>query len=116
MLDDDEDLPGPSPPDPTEDLPDPAEGLAPEVDVPSVENPADRLPEPSAVDTQVRQRFWVAVFWLDVAMAGLILGPAYAVFVGGQTIGAVVTLAGALAAFRVYQTYRTFRRETGERG
>lgn len=113
MDDDEPDRPGPSAPDPTEELDDPAEGLVPEVEVPTVENPAERLPDPSEVEAGVRQRFWVAVFWLDVAMAGLILGPAYAYFAGGVEIGVVVSVVGLLAAFRVYQTYRAFRRDRG---
>lgn len=114
---DDEDRPGPSPPDPTEKIDDPAEKYledpAEEL-APSVENPADRLPDPSEVDGKIRMRFWTAVFWLDVALAGIVLGPAYALLEGGTRIGAVVTLLGIAAAFRVYQTYRVFQREQAD--
>lgn len=87
----------------------------PEVDVPEVENPADRLPDPSEVDKEVRDAFWTAVLWMDIALPCLVLGPVY-VFLGGSVqIGGVITLAGVLASFRLYQTVRAFRqRRDGE--
>ncbi|MFB6176455.1 MAG: hypothetical protein ABEI99_04810 [Halobaculum sp.] len=83
----------------------------PEVDVPEVENPADRLPDPSEVDKEVRDAFWAAVLWMDVALACLVLGPLYAVLEGGVRLGGAVTVVGLLAAFRLYQTIRAFRQD-----
>lgn len=115
----DDDRPGPTAPDPTERFDDPVEELVdvPEVEEPSVENPADRLPDPHEVDGEVNRQFWTAVFWMDVALAGVTLGPAYAIIRGGTTVGAVATVVGLVAAFRVYQTYRVFQnRDTDDTG
>lgn len=95
--------------DPVEQYGNAEEDLAPKVDIPEVENPADRLPDPSEVDREIKSAFWTAVVWMNIALAALILGPLYAFIRGGTTVGGVVTVVGILAAFRLYQTIRAFR-------
>ena len=74
------------------------------------DNPADRLPDPSEVDSDVQNAFWRALLWTNVAVAGLTLGPAYAILDDGTRVGAAATVIGAVAAVRVYQTVRAFKR------
>lgn len=81
----------------------------PEVDVPEVENPADRLPDPSDVDKEIKDAFWTAVLWMNLALACLTLGPLYAILNGGTRIGGAATVVGLFAAVRLYQTVRAFR-------
>ncbi len=83
----------------------------PEVDVPEVENPADRLPDPSEVDKEIKDAFWTAVLWMNLALACLTLGPLYAVLNGGTRIGGAATVVGLFAAVRLYQTVRAFRQD-----
>jgi hypothetical protein len=120
--DPDSDVSGPTPRnpepeefDPTERYGNPEEDLpnVPEVEVPTVENPADRLPDPSDVDREVRRAFWTAVVWMDVAIAGVTLGPLFVLFGGDPLIGAAAFVVGVLAAFRTYQTYRAFVNRDG---
>lgn len=91
--------------DPAERFGDP-EGEAPTTEPP--DSPADRLPDPSEVDSDVQNAFWRAVLWTNVAVAGLTLGPAYAVLDGGTRVGAAATVIGGVAGVRVYQTVRAF--------
>jgi hypothetical protein len=93
--------------DPTERFGDP-ERDAPAATAP--DNPADRLPDPSEVDGEIQSAFWRAVLWTNVALAGLVVGPTYAVFGDGTQLGVAATVVGALAAVRVYQTVRAFQR------
>ena len=93
--------------DPAERFGDP-EGDAPAATAP--DNPADRLPDPSEVDSEIQSAFWRAVLWTNVALAGLVVGPTYAVFGDGTRFGVAATVVGALAAVRVYQTVRAFQR------
>ena len=89
----------------------------PEADAPSAPGPADpteNLPDPSEVDGAIQRAFWTALLWTNVALAGLTLGPAYALLAGGTEIGAAVTVVGAFAAVRVYQTVRAFRNRDEE--
>jgi hypothetical protein len=84
----------------------------PEADAPSAPGPSDpteNLPDPSEVDGAIQRAFWTALLWTNVALAGLTLGPAYALLAGGTEIGAAVTVVGAFAAVRVYQTVRAFQ-------
>lgn len=110
-----EKYPEPEEYDPSEQFGDPERDLpsVPEVEIPTVRNPADDLPDPSEVDDEIKNAFWTAVLWTNVAGAGLILGPLYALLQGGTTLGAIATVVGALAAFRVYQTVRAFRQREG---
>lgn len=87
----------------------------PEVDIPEVENPADRLPDPSEVDKEIKDAFWTAVLWMDVALPCLVLGPIYILLGGSTQIGGVITLAGVLASFRLYQTVRAFEQRRDEK-
>ncbi|MEZ3115128.1 hypothetical protein RYH80_04235 [Halobaculum sp. MBLA0147] len=110
-----EKYPEPEEYDPSEQFGDPERDLpsVPEVEIPTVRNPADDLPDPSEVDDEIKNAFWTAVLWTNVAGAGLILGPLYALLQGGTTLGAIATVVGALAAFRVYQTVRAFHQREG---
>ena len=93
--------------DPTDQFGDPERDL---VSTPSVRNPADSLPSPDEVDTEIRQTFWRAVLLTNVALAGTVLGPVYAVVQGDLRVGGAVTAAGVVASVRVYQTVRAFHR------
>lgn len=110
-----EKYPEPEEYDPVEQFGDPERDLpsVPEVEVPTVRNPADDLPDPSEVDDEIKNAFWTALLWTNVAGAGLILGPLYVLLQGGTILGSIATVVGALAAFRVYQTVRAFRQRDG---
>jgi hypothetical protein len=79
------------------------------------ESPADRLAE--RVDQlenadppkEVAVPFWTAVIFADVGILLLVLGPLLAYFRGMVLPGAAITLAGAYALYRTYDTYREFR-------
>lgn len=92
--------------DPTERFGDP-EGEAPSA--PGVSDPTENLPDPSEADGAVHRAFWTALLWTNVALAGVTLGPAYALLAGGTEIGAAVTVVGIFATLRVYQTVRAFQ-------
>jgi hypothetical protein len=102
--------------DPVEAYGNPEEEMVsvPEVDIPEVENPADRLPDPSEVDKEVKDSFWTAVLWMDIALPCLVLGPIYILLGGSTQIGGAITLAGVLASFRLYQTVRAFEQRRDE--
>jgi hypothetical protein len=74
-----------------------------------VSDPAESLPDPSEADGAVHRAFWTALLWTNVALAGVTLGPAYALLAGGTEIGAAVTVVGVFATLRVYQTVRAFQ-------
>ena len=92
--------------DPTERFGNPEEEAP---SAPSVSDPTENLPDPSEVDGAVHRAFWTALLWTNVALAGVTLGPAYALLAGGSEIGAAVTVVGAVATLRVYQTVRAFQ-------
>ncbi|ERH13660.1 MAG: hypothetical protein J07HB67_02704, partial [halophilic archaeon J07HB67] len=63
--------------DPTERFGDPEEDAP---SAPSVSDPTENLSDPSEVDGTVHRAFWTALLWTNVALAGVTLGPTYAVF------------------------------------
>lgn len=85
------------------------------VDVPSVRNPADGLPDPSSVDSEVSGPFLIAVIYANVALFGVSLGLMLVGFRGEWRWGGAAILVGLFAAVRVYQTYRAFEERRAER-
>ncbi|WP_435063078.1 DUF7322 domain-containing protein [Halobaculum sp. EA56] len=92
-----------------------AEERGPRVDVPSVDNPADSLPDPESVDPAVQRSFWMAVVYANVALFGVSLGLMLVGFRGQWRWGGAAAVVGVLAGVRVYQTYRAFERRREER-
>lgn len=92
-----------------------AETRGPRVDVPSVRNPAESLPDPSTVDADVQRSFWMAVVYANVALLGVSLGLMLIGFRGQWRWGGGAVLVGLLAGVRVYQTYRAFEQRREER-
>lgn len=103
--------------DPEERWGNPEEDLVdvPEVEPPTVRNPADDLPDATEVDSEIQSAFWGAVVYANVALLGVSLGLMLVGFRGQWRWGGAAVLVGVLAAFRTYQTYRAFRnRDPGE--
>lgn len=91
-----------------------AESRGPRVDVPSVGNPADSLPDSDSVDPAVQRSFWAAVLYANVALMGVSLGLMLIGFRGDLRWGGAAVAVGLLAGVRVYQTYRAFERRDGD--
>ncbi|UIP00833.1 hypothetical protein Hbl1158_05610 [Halobaculum sp. CBA1158] len=87
-----------------------AEERGPRVTVPSVDNPADSLPDPESVDPEIQRHFVAAVLYANVALFGVSLGPMLIWFRGDWRWGGIATAVGVLAGIRVYQTVRAFER------
>jgi hypothetical protein len=111
-----EKFPEPREYDPRDQFGDPERDLAPSVDIPEVENPADRLPDYDEVDREIKSAFWTAVLWMNLAIGCLVLGPLYVLIQGGTRLGGIVTLVGVLSAFRLYQTIRAFKQRNDDDG
>ena len=86
-----------------------AEQLGPRVDVPSVEDPSESLPDPSTVDPEIQRSFAVAVIYANVAVLGVSLGLMLIGFRGQWRWGGFAVVVGLLAGVRVYQTVQAFR-------
>ncbi|PSQ06945.1 hypothetical protein BRC97_04525 [Halobacteriales archaeon QS_6_71_20] len=86
-----------------------AERLGPRVDIPSVEDPSESLPDPSTVDPEIQRSFAVAVIYANVAVLGVSLGLMLIGFRGQWRWGGFAVAVGLLAGVRVYQTVRAFR-------
>jgi len=86
-----------------------AERLGPRVDVPSVDDPSESLPDPSTVDSEIQRAFAIAVIYANVAMLGVSLGLMLIGFRGQWRWGGAAVVVGLLAGVRVYQTVRAFR-------
>ncbi|MFC7069289.1 DUF7322 domain-containing protein [Halobaculum lipolyticum] len=87
-----------------------AETRGPRVQVPSVGNPADSLPDSDSVDPAIQRSFWAAVLYANVALMGVSLGLMLIGFRGDLRWGGAALVVGLLAGVRVYQTYRAFKR------
>ena len=112
MFDEDDDEGGRfAEPDPEARWGNPEEDLVsvPEQRIPEVENPADRLPDPSEVDPAIQSSFWTAVVYANVALLGVSLGLMLVGFRGDWRWGGAAITVGLLAGVRLYQTYRAFR-------
>ena len=92
-----------------------AERRGPRVDVPSVRNPADSLPDASSVDPAVQRPFWMAVVYANVALMGVSLGLMLIGFRGQWRWGGAAVVVGLLAGVRVYQVYREFEQRRADR-
>ncbi|MFC7098125.1 DUF7322 domain-containing protein [Halobaculum marinum] len=93
-----------------------AENRGPRVEVPTVENPADSLPDASTVDPAISGAFWTAVVYANVALLGVSLGLMLIGFRGDLRWGGAALVVGLLAGFRVYQTRRAFKRRDDDGG
>lgn len=92
-----------------------AENRGPRVDIPTVENPSDSLPDPSTVDPQISRSFMSAVLYANVAVFGVSVGAMLIGFRGQWNWGGFAIAVGLLAGVRVYQTYRAFQQWREER-
>lgn len=86
-----------------------AEQRGPRVDIPSVGDPSDSLPDPSTVDPAIQRAFLAAVVYANVALLGVSLGLMLVGFRGDWRVGGASIVIGVLAGVRVYQTVRAFR-------
>ena len=90
-----------------------AERRGPRVDIPSVDDPSESLPDPSTVDSEIQRAFVIAVIYANVAVFGVSVGVMLVGFRGQWRWGAAAVVVGLLAGVRVYQTYRAFRGRDG---
>ena len=86
-----------------------AEERGPRVDVPSVGDPSESLPDPSTVDPAIQRAFLAAVVYANVALLGVSLGLMLVGFRGDWRVGGASIAIGLLAGARVYQTVRAFK-------
>ncbi|MFC6787644.1 hypothetical protein ACFQFH_17825 [Halobaculum halobium] len=86
-----------------------AEERGPRVEIPSVGDPSDSLPDPSTVDPAIQRPFLAAVVYANVALLGISLGLMLVGFRGDWRFGGTALVVGVLAGIRVYQTVRAFK-------
>lgn len=92
-----------------------AEQRGPRVEIPSVRDPSESLPDPSTVDPKIQRSFAIAVLYANVALLGVALGLMLIGFRGEWRWGGLSVVVGVLAGIRVYQTYRGFEQWREER-
>ncbi|WP_277553575.1 DUF7322 domain-containing protein [Halobaculum limi] len=92
-----------------------AENRGPRVNIPTVNDPSDSLPDPSTVDPHISRSFMTAVLYANVAVLGVSLGAMLIGFRGQWNWGGFAIVVGLLAGVRVYQTYRAFEQWREER-